>query len=72
MEGRYNSTAPTLIDKREMLSLVIEDEPKLRVMEARGEFPKRIRIGRRVYWREAEVLAWLERQARQTTQRAAS
>ena len=65
MEGRTNiGTAPVLIDRRERLSLVIHDEAKIRAMEARGEFPKRIRIGRRVYWREADVLRWLDRQAR--------
>jgi predicted DNA-binding transcriptional regulator AlpA len=65
MEGRITTgTAPPLIDRREMLSLVPEDDPQIRAMEARGEFPKRIKIGRRVYWREADVLAWLERRAR--------
>ena len=65
MEGRRpTGTAPLLIDRRELLSLVIHDEGKIRALESRGEFPKRIRIGRRVYWRESDVLRWLERQAR--------
>ena len=65
MNGQnFTATAPALIDRRQLLSLVPDDEPKIRAMEARGEFPKRIRIGRKVYWREAAVLAWLERQAR--------
>ena len=36
-------------------------DPTRRRMEQRGLFPKRIRIApRRVAWRDAEIMAWVE------------
>lgn len=42
-------------------------------MEARGEFPKRIKIGRATVWLESEIDAWItERASARTSSRGAA
>ena len=61
------STGPALLDRRALLSLVADAESQILTMERAGAFPRRIRIGRRIYWRTSEVMAWLEQRAKKST-----
>lgn len=54
-------TNNTLILSAEISELIPYSQNHLRRLEAKGQFPKRIRIGEnRVAWVEAEVEAWIE------------
>ena len=57
---KHNETTPELIMAREVLDRVPYSANHLRRLEARGEFPKRIHIGkRRVAWLRSEIEQWL-------------
>ncbi len=50
-----------LLTKREVRDLVLYSFAHIDRMEAKGEFPKRVRLGNaRVGWVKDEVLAWLQ------------
>jgi prophage regulatory protein len=54
-------TNNTLILSAKISELIPYSQNHLRRLEAKGQFPKRIRIGEnRVAWVEAEVEAWIE------------
>ena len=53
-----------LVDRRELRTLVPYSDTHLRRLEAAGEFPKRVKLGKgpqsRVAWLWLEVTAWME------------
>jgi prophage regulatory protein len=50
-----------LLSSKEILRLIPYSQNHLRRLEAKGQFPKRIRIGaNRVAWVESEIDSWIE------------
>ncbi len=50
-----------ILSKRQLKELVLYSPQHIARLEAAGEFPKRVQLGRnRVGWVESEVLDWLE------------
>lgn len=54
--------APKLLDKKEVADLLRKTVPSLNWMIQSGTAPKGAKIGGRLYWREADVLAWIDAQ----------
>jgi prophage regulatory protein len=55
------SKRTTLILSDEISKLIPYSQNHLRRLEAKGQFPKRIRIGaNRVAWVESEIDSWIE------------
>lgn len=53
-----------LIDLKELLSKVPLSRAHIYRLEAKGTFPKRIRIGQvRVAWMESEIETWIQQKA---------
>lgn len=50
----------TLLKRNEVLDLVPYSVPHIYRLEAKGQFPARIKVGeRRVAWRLSDILQWL-------------
>jgi predicted DNA-binding transcriptional regulator AlpA len=54
--------APTLLTKKEVASMIRKSEAGLNWMIQNGTAPRGAKIGGRLYWREADVLAWIDAQ----------
>lgn len=52
--------APTLLIKKEVAPMLRKSEASLNWMIQKGTAPRSALIGGRRYWREADVLAWIE------------
>lgn len=49
------------VTKAELKTLVLYSPQNIRLLEIKGQFPKRVRIGdNRVAWLQSEVRAWME------------
>ena len=51
---------PRLIGAEELCRLIPYSARHLSRLEKCGQFPRRVRLGRRVAWVEAEVRTWIE------------
>ena len=54
--------APKLLTKKEVAPMLRKSEAGLNWMIQNGTAPKSALIGGRRYWREADVLAWIDAQ----------
>lgn len=53
---------PTLLNKKEVAPMVRKTVASLNWMLQNGTFPRGAMIGGRMYWRESDVLAWIDEQ----------
>lgn len=54
--------APTLLNKKEVAPMIRKSEAGLNWMLQNGTFPQGAMIGGRRYWRESDVLDWIDKQ----------
>jgi prophage regulatory protein len=72
MNARAAEPGKTLINRKQLLSMVPLSERTILDMEKRGEFPRRFAITQRlVAWDLAEVEAWIEERKAAAMQPAA-
>jgi predicted DNA-binding transcriptional regulator AlpA len=51
---------PLVVDARRLAEMLCVSTRTVRTWDAGGRLPSPLRIGRRVVWRFAEVLAWID------------
>lgn len=66
------TTAPELLRRDDMASLLQSSRSTIDEMRRRGELPGSIKIGRARFWRRAEVAAWIESRRATSSQEAAA
>ena len=54
---------PELFGRDNMAALLGFSQSHLTVLSRRGELPPSFKIGKRRYWRRADVLAWLDQRS---------
>jgi predicted DNA-binding transcriptional regulator AlpA len=55
-----NENSDRLIDKTQLRTVFPASGSTVRRLELRGEFPARIYIGKRAFWRESDVQAFIQ------------
>lgn len=53
---------PTLLNKKEVAAMILKSEGGLNWMIQNGTAPKHAKIGGRLYWRESDVIDWINAQ----------
>lgn len=62
MTARLGRVTPHLLVKKEVAPMIRKTEASLNWMLQKGTFPRGAMIGGRMYWRESDVLDWIDRQ----------